>query len=367
VIARVFEEAGLPSVVIALIKEHAEKVKPSRALFVPFPYGYPMGKPNDAEFQHRVIGAALELLQRSQGPVLEDFPDEAGPTEFYQASAVTSTEDAIKTDAANEVTALRAFYERWIEDGNGRTAVGLSGIPQRRFRGMVGISNSGTGLYASSVTNYGVWGQSTEYRGITGRTGRVDDNYGLYTPDNLFAKNYTSTGTTSEVFKYTGESEILPGDIVSFSGIQAVGGLDDNPVVTVNSTDTIPEAAIAGVVASRFNLDAVRESQTDNSLDPTPAGAIQPGDYVLVVVRGPAAVNVDAEVPQTVPGSLLVSNADSRTLEAKSPNNASAAPVRGQTIGVLLGELPPSATKGNRSPQAGTSPRRQVYVYVSPR
>ena len=137
VIARVFEEAGLPTVVIALIKEHAEKVKPSRALFVPFPYGYPMGKPNDADFQHRVIGAALNLLRRSQGPVLEDFPDEAGPTEFYQASAVTSTEDAIKKDAANEVTALRAFYERWIEDGNGRTAVGLSGIPQRRFRGMV--------------------------------------------------------------------------------------------------------------------------------------------------------------------------------------------------------------------------------------
>ncbi|WP_457665117.1 hypothetical protein [Thiolapillus sp.] len=244
-------------------------------------------------------------------------------------------------------------------------SIGVVGIGQGR--GMVGSSYSGTGVYASSETNYGVWGQSIEYRGVTGRTGRADNNYGLYTPDNLFAKNYNSVGTTSEVFKYTGESEILPGDIVSFSGIQAVGGLDGDPMATVNSTDTIPEAAIAGVVASRFNLDAVRDRQTDNSLDPTPAGAIQPGDYVLVVVRGPAAVNVDAEVPHTVPGSLLVSNADSRTLEAKSPNNASAAPVRGQTIGVLLGELPPSATKGNRSPQAGTSPRRQVYVYVSPR
>ena len=137
VIARVFEDAGLPTVSIALIKEHAEKVKPSRALFVPFPYGYPLGKANDAEFQHRVIADALELLQRPEGPVLEDFPDEAGPTEFLQASAVSSAEDVIKKDAANEVTALRAFYERWIEDGNGRTAVGLSGIPQRRFRGMI--------------------------------------------------------------------------------------------------------------------------------------------------------------------------------------------------------------------------------------
>ena len=64
VIARVLEEAGLPTVSIALIKEHAEKVKPPRALFVPFPYGYPLGKPNDAEFQHRVIESVLELLQR---------------------------------------------------------------------------------------------------------------------------------------------------------------------------------------------------------------------------------------------------------------------------------------------------------------
>ncbi len=136
-IARVLEEAGLPTITIALIKEHAKKAKPSRALFVPFPYGYPLGKPNDAEFQHRVIANALELLERPSGPVLEDFPEDAGPTEFVQASAVTSTEDAIKKDAANEVTALRAFYGRWVEDGDGRTAVGLSGIPQRRFRGMI--------------------------------------------------------------------------------------------------------------------------------------------------------------------------------------------------------------------------------------
>ena len=140
-LARVFEEAGLTTVSIALVREHAEKVKPPRALFVPFPFGYPLGKPNDAEFQHRVIGAALDLLHYEEGPVLVDFPDEAGPSELPQASTVQNgvqtTTVLTSQDAANEVTALRPFYERWVEAHEGRTAVGVSGIPQRRFRGLV--------------------------------------------------------------------------------------------------------------------------------------------------------------------------------------------------------------------------------------
>ena len=136
VLARVLEEAGLPTVGIALVKEHAAKVKPPRALFVPFPYGYPLGKPDDPEFQQQVIAAALELLEYREGPVLVDFPEEAGSSELPQASEVEVT-DPMQQDAANEVTALRPFYERWVESKRGRTSVGLAGIPQRRFRGMV--------------------------------------------------------------------------------------------------------------------------------------------------------------------------------------------------------------------------------------
>jgi hypothetical protein len=42
-----------------------------------------------------------------------------------------------KQDPADEVTTVRAFYERWLEDHNGRTAVGLCGVPQRRWRGVI--------------------------------------------------------------------------------------------------------------------------------------------------------------------------------------------------------------------------------------
>jgi hypothetical protein len=137
VLARVFEEAGLTTVSLVLVREHAEKVKPPRALFIPFPYGYPLGKPDDPEFQHRVLGAAFDLLGCEEGPVLVDFPDETGTPDLPQASMVETSTDPIMEDPANEVTALRPFYERWVESKNGRTSVVPSGIHQRRFRGMI--------------------------------------------------------------------------------------------------------------------------------------------------------------------------------------------------------------------------------------
>jgi hypothetical protein len=35
--------------------------------------GYPLGAPNDAPLQHRIIAAALDLLERNDVPVLEEF------------------------------------------------------------------------------------------------------------------------------------------------------------------------------------------------------------------------------------------------------------------------------------------------------
>lgn len=136
-LARVFEAAGLRTTSLAMVREHAVKVQPPRALFVPFPFGYALGRPNDAQLQHRVLAAALALLQRPSGPVLEDFPEEEQPAPLLQASSVQQHATPGERDPADEVTALRGCYERWVEDHQGRTAVGLCGIPQRRWRGVV--------------------------------------------------------------------------------------------------------------------------------------------------------------------------------------------------------------------------------------
>ncbi|MEJ2219891.1 MAG: hypothetical protein P8X80_03655 [Desulfobacterales bacterium] len=53
----------------------AQKVRPPRALVVPFRHGYPLGLPDDAEQQHAVIAAALRMLEdpNLQPPAIVDY------------------------------------------------------------------------------------------------------------------------------------------------------------------------------------------------------------------------------------------------------------------------------------------------------
>lgn len=138
-LARAIEETGLPTSAIVLIKEQTERVKPPRALFVPFPFGFALGKPDDPEFQHKVLAAALDLFKSTSAPVLAEFPDDAdAPVRLLQASAARADVTAdVAIDPADEVTAMRGYYERWVEDHDGRTGVGISGIPQRQWRGLM--------------------------------------------------------------------------------------------------------------------------------------------------------------------------------------------------------------------------------------
>ena len=137
-LARALEEAGLPTTAIVLIKEHAQRVKPPRALFVPFPFGHALGNPNDPPFQHRVLAAALGLFDAESTPVLAEFPEDAdAPVRLLQATAAQADAVNSEGDAAAEVTALRGYYERWVGDHGKRTMIGLSGVPQRRFRGVI--------------------------------------------------------------------------------------------------------------------------------------------------------------------------------------------------------------------------------------
>lgn len=123
---------------ISLIREHTQKVKPPRALFVPFPFGHPLGEANDPELQTRVMRGAFALLERTAGPVLDDYPEEVPTAEdinLVQASGVPQPD--ISEDVAFEVSALRPYYEQWVTANAGRTAVGVTRVDQRRFRGLV--------------------------------------------------------------------------------------------------------------------------------------------------------------------------------------------------------------------------------------
>jgi len=136
VLARVLEAHGVATTSISLVREHTETIKPPRALFVPFPFGHALGRPNDPALQHRVLAAALDLLAAPSGPVLVDFPDDAEPGDEtpgpVQASTVAPAA-GVPGDAATEVKDVVRAHAQWMAKHGGRTTFGLCGIAAERF------------------------------------------------------------------------------------------------------------------------------------------------------------------------------------------------------------------------------------------
>ncbi len=77
------ERRGISTVALILLREAALRVRPPRARFVPFPHGYPRGRPGSPARQHEVIEAALRLLERADArpPLLDDFPGRGDDTD----------------------------------------------------------------------------------------------------------------------------------------------------------------------------------------------------------------------------------------------------------------------------------------------
>jgi hypothetical protein len=79
-VAAELERQGISTVAIQLLRSVAVKVRPPRALVVPFRHGYPLGKPDDAKQQQAVIAAALRMLEdpNLQPPAIVDYKPEKG-------------------------------------------------------------------------------------------------------------------------------------------------------------------------------------------------------------------------------------------------------------------------------------------------
>lgn len=172
----------------------------------------------------------------------------------------------------------------------------------------------GAGVSGTSADGAGTWGYSTDYYGVHGSTGAADDNYGLYTPDNLYSLNIHTLGATMQVVQ-NGDTEALePGDVVVIAGLgdAPAGGLP--PVIRVRRASEAGSAAVLGVVSASYAQERFTAEP-----DPTGAGGLEgeiplsearpvaPGGYLLVVVRGPCQVKASAAGGAILVGDLLTS------------------------------------------------------------
>ena len=131
-LAHYLEDEGVSTVVIALVREHAEQMRPPRALWVPFMLGRPFGAPNDRDQQTAVLRQAFALLQAESGPVLvdADLPVNETTAEAAWVCPVSFADDQqdnpdLSARIEAEIARLRPWYDLGVER-RGRTTVGLS-------------------------------------------------------------------------------------------------------------------------------------------------------------------------------------------------------------------------------------------------
>jgi hypothetical protein len=138
-LGHILEQEGLATTQVSLIREHTEKIRPPRALWVPFELGRPLGAPGDPDFQRDVLRAVLALLDEPEGPVLRDFPRDAPARTDGDAAAdeeawvcpisLAPPPDADDPEAAllAEVAEMRPWHDIAVER-LGRTTTGTSGL-----------------------------------------------------------------------------------------------------------------------------------------------------------------------------------------------------------------------------------------------
>ena len=111
---------------------------PPRALWVSFELGRPVGVPGDVAFQTRVLLATLKLLEADGGPLLQDFPEDAPPSDSPVSTLACPASFAGKEEDLNdleklasalreEIAGLRNWYELAVQK-RGRTTFGVSGL-----------------------------------------------------------------------------------------------------------------------------------------------------------------------------------------------------------------------------------------------
>ena len=126
------------------MREHTETIRPPRALWVTFELGRPMGIPDDPPFQRRVVKAALDLLARTDGPLIADYPEHVEePADFSGWACPINLAPAEVDSLAAEIDRLATWHDRAVA-ALGRTTVGVSGLDMPAAGALVTEALEGT-------------------------------------------------------------------------------------------------------------------------------------------------------------------------------------------------------------------------------
>jgi hypothetical protein len=265
--------------------------------------------------------------------------------------------------------------------GNGVTvnSAGLVGVSVGSAPTGVQVDSAGVGVWVDSTTGGGIFVRSAGTVGLQVQSAlngvQVDNATGIgvavgsaangvvvnaatswagFFNGPVFAK--TCTGCALAVFGInTGAAALAPGDIVAIQGTRS-GGTTGQPMLMEVDQVTQANAPVVGVVYGRGELvsSVGPDGKTTTQLVPR-EGAAKPGDYVHIVIYGPAQVKASALGKTIAVGDKLAVDSSGaarglKTVEVSGVQLAESAP----TIGMALESL-------------GASKNGLIWVLVNPK
>jgi len=175
--------------------------------------------------------------------------------------------------------------------------------------------NSSTldGLYIASATDDGATIYGVD-KGLIASSEDENNEYGVYTWDKMYAGAGYVGSRINSIGKNTGNQTLEPGDLVVFAGgyeDEALGEKGEIPVINVKKVDKSGSNAIFGVVEYSLKIieeiEEVKDGETriERSFKKANSDNAYSGDYVSVVVFGPADVKVGNRGENILTGESL--------------------------------------------------------------
>ncbi len=212
------------------------------------------------------------------------------------------------------------------------------------------------GVYVNEAGDDGVVVVSAVDNGVEANTINASNEYGIYTPDKIYAGSGYYPARSGTFGRNAGFGTLEAGDLVCISGgyEENVLGEDGVPVVKIEKANSRNSEAIFGVVEYKVYIREEVEVLDDGKTEIQKSfrfaeGNVMNGDYLAIIVFGPVDVKVDSGESIKSGETLTAGNGLARKVRTTEVNGITIA----ENTGILGKALEDSNGKG------------KIKVYVS--
>jgi len=168
--------------------------------------------------------------------------------------------------------------------------------------GVYVMSANDDGVFVNTAGDTGVLVYNAGGNGVYANTTQASHEWGITTPDKINADSGYSGMRTTGYGRNNGTKVLEPGDLVCISGgyEENVLGRDGIPVVIIEKAKSSNSDAIFGIVEYKVYIREELEEFEDGKTEIQKSfryaeGSISNGDYLSVIVFGPADVKIDSK------------------------------------------------------------------------